>query len=836
MRTFLQDLRYGARMLLKHPGLTLIAVLSLALGIGANSAIFSLLDAVLLKTLPVKNPEQFVLLSRSHPQGSKLSSNISYPVFAQLREQNHVCAGMFTVLDFVRLNASVNGQAEMVEGQLVSGSFHSVLGVKAVLGRTFSADDDQVPGANPVAVISDGYWQRRFARDPAVIGKSIILNGAPFTIVGVTPPEFFGVTVGVSPDISLPLAMLAQAIPGETAPAESYRHDALPHILARLNPGVTPQQASAALTLLLQQSLRAEAGSQWSPEREQDFQQQRIELTPGSQGLSGLRRQFYEPLRLLSAPLGVLMAVVGLVLLIACANVANLLLARATARRKEIAVRLALGAGRLRLIRQLLTESALLALLGGALGLLFAYWGNDLLLTLISSGRRPLLLQLAPDARMLGFTAAVSLLASLLFGLAPALRATRVDLTPALKDSPRMPGRGSSRFKLSQALVVAQVALSLVLLIGAGLFVRSLLKLQSLDVGFEQEKVLFLSVDPKLIGYQRPQIADLYRRVLERIAAIPGVRSASLSRNSLLSGGRIEGAISLPGSTSMSDESRWVRRDAVGPRFFETVGMPLLMGRDFNAQDNERAPQVAVINETCSRAYFGHESPLGKRFGWEPEQSSEIEIVGVVKDAKYHSLREETPRMIYLPYLQDSGAWRETNLQVRTANDPLSMAAAIRRELQAIDPNLPVFGVKTLKAQVNESLAQERLVATLSGFFGMLALLMACVGLYGVLSFTVSQRTAEIGIRMALGAQRGNVLWLVMRETLLLILIGIAVGLSAALATTRLTASLLFGLAPTDLVTVSLATLLMIMVGALSGYLPARRATKVDPMIALRCE
>ena len=835
MTNLWHDLRYGVRMLLKNPDFTVIAVLTLALGIGANTAIFSLTDAVLLKTLPVKKPEQLVLLSRNDLQGSKLSSNISYPVFEQLRDHNHVCSGMFTVLDFVRLNVSVNGQTEMVEGQLVSGGYHSVLGIEAILGRTLNADDDQVPGGHPVAVISYGYWQRRFARDPAVVGKIISLNGAPFTIIGVTPPEFFGVTVGVTPDISVPLVMLAQVIPGETSPGESYRHDSLPHILARLNPGVTAQQASAALTVLLQQALGAEAGSQWLSEKQQELRQQRIELTPASQGLSGLRRQFYEPLRLLSAPLGILMAGVGLVLLIACANVANLLLARATARRKEIAVRLALGAGRLRLVRQLLTESLLLALLGGALGLLFAYWGNDLLLTLVSSGRRPLLLHLAPDLRILGFTAAVSLLASILFGLAPALRATRVDLAPALKDS-HTPDRSGSRFKLGQALVVMQVALSLILLIGAGLFVRSLQKLRSLDLGFEQEKVLLLSVDPKLIGYQRPRIASLYRQALERVAAIPGVRSATLSRNSLLSGGRIQSAISLPGPTSTLDENRWVRKDAVGPKFFETVGMPLLVGRDFNAQDSEHAPQIAVINETCARDYFGHDSPIGKRFGWEAEQSSKIEIVGVVKDAKYYSMREETPRMVYLPYLQDPGAWRETNLQVRTASDPLSMAAAIRRELQALDPNLPVFGVKTLKTQVDESLVQERLVATLASFFGLLALLLACVGLYGVLSYTVSQRTSEIGIRLALGAQTGDVLRLALKQGMLTVLLGVAVGLPLALGLMQLMRTMLFGVKATDPLTFAAVTGLLTGVALLACYLPAWRATKVDPLVALRFE
>ena len=829
-----QDLRYGARMLLKNKAFTFVAVLSLALGIGANTAIFSLLDAVLLKMLPVKTPEQLVFLERSGvPQGPKRSSNLSYAFFEQLRAQHEALAGVCTFASSPRVNVAVDGQAEVADVQRVSGSFFALLGVNALLGRTITEEDDKVPGGHPVVVISHHYWQRRFARDPAIVGKTIVVNGHPFTIIGVTPPDFFGVTVGEAPALWAPTMMYAQIMPGSSI--EEFFNNPLQFVLARLMPEVTEQQASAVLTGLLQQSLLGERSSQLSLEKQQSLQQQGIGLTPASQGLSSLRAQFSEPLR-------ILMAVVGLVLLIACANVANLLLARATARRNEIAVRLALGASRLRLIRQLLTESILLALAGGVLGLLLAWWGSDLLLTLVGSGRNPIFLKLTLDARVLGFTTAASLLAGILFGLAPALRATGVELTPALKDSARSSG-GSSRLGLGKMLVVAQVAFSLLLLIGAGLFVRSLEKLKSLDAGFKRENVLLVSTDPLMIGYQGRQIAELYQRLLGRIKAIPGVRSASLSRHGLLSEYASAGSVYIQGRAPRPDENTLLQGGKntphfcdVGPEYFETVGMTILRGRSFTAQDDENAPKVAVVNETFARYYFGDEDPIGRRFGIGPGGSSQIEIVGVVKDTKYNSLREPALLTYYIPYFQYAGFWRDTTFQIRTAADPTRIIAAVQQAVREVEANLPLFNVKTLATQVDESLVQERLIGTVSSFFGLLSLLLAAIGLYGVMAYSVSQRTHEIGVRMALGAQRGDVLSMVLTQGMKLVLLGVGLGLAVSLAGTRIIASQLFGITPTDLVTFVGVPFLLLIVAVLACFLPAQRATRVDPLVALRYE
>jgi predicted permease len=813
--TFWQDLRYGLRMLGRSPGFTVVAVLSLALGIGANTAIFSLVDAVLLRMLPVKNPEQLVILERDGAPVDKESRNLSANFYERLRGQSEPLDGYctFWTSDF---HVVVDGQAEFFKGDLVSGSFFSVLGVNALLGRTITEEDNNVPDGQPVVVISYDFWRRRFASDPEIVGRRIALNGKPHTIIGVTPPNFFGVTVGQPPPLWKPIGK-----------------DQVGEVMARLRPEVSEQQVSAVLTGLLQQSLALE--DNMSPAYRQSVPRQRVVLIPASQGFQGmirgipsLRAQFSEPLR-------ILMAVVGLVLLIACANVANLLLARATARRKEIAVRLALGAGRLRLIRQLLTESMLLALAGGVLGLVFAWWGSSFLLALVGSGRNPVFLNLTLDARVLGFTTAASLLAGILFGLAPAWRATRVDLTPALKDNARI-SRGGARLGLGKMLVVTQVALSLLLLIGAGLFVRSLEKLKSFDAGFNRENVLLISTDPEMIGYQQEarQIVDLYQRMLERIKAVPGVRSVSLSAGGLLSG---IGTKSVGGLHVQGQPAQRFISDicAVGPDYFETVGMTILRGRGFTAQDHEKAPRVAVVNETFVRQYLGGDNALGQRLRFVGRER-EIEVVGIVKDAKYDNLREEARHVYYVPYVQASHFWRATTFQIRTAADPTQIIAAVRQAAREIDANLPLFKIKTLAAQIDETLVQERLIGTVSSFFGLLSLLLAAMGLYGILAYSVNQRTHEIGIRMALGAQRGEVLLMVLRQGMKLILIGVVLGLAVSFMATRIVASYLFGITPIDPVTFISASLLMLIVALLACFVPARRATKVDPLVALRYE
>jgi predicted permease len=812
-------------MLRRSPGFTTMAVLALALGIGANTAIFSLIDAVLLKMLPVKNPEQLFLLAQPHrPKGDLFP----YASFEWLRDRNPVFSGMLTFGGAISWNVNVAGHAELARGQVVSSSYFSVLGVDTMIGRAFTENDEKVPDGQPVAVISYGFWRRRFAREPTAVGRTIIVNGTPFIIIGVTPPEFFGTSVGEYPDVWVPITMLPQAMPGTLSshPRIGWR------IMARLKPGVTEPQAQAALSVIFQQMLTEEAGSRWTRQLQRNILEQRVELRSGSQGLSSLRQQF-------SKPLLVLMTIVVLVLLIACANVANLLLARASARQKEIAVRLAIGATRMRLVQQLLTESVLLAMMGGALGLLFAAWGSSLLVRLVSEGPMALSIYLSPDLRILAFTTAVSLLTGILFGVAPAFQATRVDLTPALKEKG---GHSTSRKQArslpwDKLLVVAQVALSLLLLIGAGLFVSSLQKLKSLDAGFNTDHVVLFTVDPTLRGYQGAQVTRLYKDILQQITAIPGIRSASVSRISLIGGGANTGSVSVQGYASRPNEDDTAYMNQVGPNFFETMGIPILLGRGFGPQDDESAPKVAVVNEVMARYYFPKDSPIGKRFGWgRPETSGQIEIVGLVKDAKYDNLRTSPPRTIYMPLFQAPDQRRPMTFEVRTVGNPTSMIAAVRHAIQSIDKDLLVFDVKTQAEQVNESLTQERLIATLSSFFGLLALLLACVGLYGLMSYTVLRRTNEIGIRVALGAQPGDILWLVLGETMLLILAGVAIVVPIALAATRLVSTFLFGLTPTDSTTITIATLLLIAVAALAGYLPARRASRVDPMVALRYE
>ena len=833
-----QDLRFGMRMLGKSKGFTAIALLSLALGIGANTAIFSIIDAVLLKMLPVKNPEQLVFLERGDvPPGPQRS--LSYPYFKHVRAHPDTLAGVCTFSTNPRVNVTLNGQADVAKAQRVSGSFFAVLGVNIFLGRTITEDDDNVPGAHPVVVISYRYWQRRFARDPVIVGKTIALNGHQFTIIGVTPPEFFGASVGEAPDLWAPMMMYEQLNPGSSI--EEYFNNPLSSVLARLKPEVSEQQARAQLTGLWQQVALDESGIgiELSPERQQLLRQQNITLIPASQGLASLRRQFSEPLR-------ILMAVVGLILLIACANVANLSLARATARQKEIAARLALGASRFRLIRQLLTESLLLALLGGALGLVFAWWSNRFLLALLASGRDPISLNVTLDARVFTFTAAASLLAGVLFGLAPAWRATAVDLMLALKDSARSAG-GGARLGLGKSLVVMQIALSLSLLIIAGLFARSLAKLNTLDTGIKKENVLLVSTDPRMIGYQGNQIASLYQRLLERFKTIPGVRSASLSPDGLLSENWTMnlGALHILGRPASPSDNPFLSLGkggapdlpvscSVGPDYFETVGMTILRGRSFTARDidSKSGQTVTVVNETFARYYFGEEDPLRQRFGFSAERRDEFEIVGVVKDAKHNSLREPTPRVYYVPAL-----WtRDTTFQLRAASDPTRIITAVRQAAREVDANLPLYDIKTLAKQIEESLVQERLISALSSFFGLLSLLLAAIGIYGILAYSVSQRTREIGIRIALGAQRSAVLRMVLRQGLIMILFGVGLGLAASLGATRLLANQLFGITPTDPLTFVVVPILLLSVALLACFLPARRATNVDPLIAIRQE
>jgi predicted permease len=872
IETLIRDVRYGLRMLVKSPGFTAVVVVSLALGIGANTAIFSLIDAVMLKMLPVRDPEQLTLLNWA-AQGSPgvmpangiihsltgnmdqdktgrfTSRSFSYPTFEQIHDRNDVFSRVFAFADPDRVNLNVNGQPRWAEAELVSGDYFSGLGLAAVAGRRITEADDQA-GAAPVAMISYGCWERQFGREASVVGKAIAINNVPFTIIGVTPPEFFGLQPGRSLDLWLPLHTQPQVEPSWAQGGHSKfiaNDDWWVVIMGRLKPGVSEQQAGAELEVAFQQSMAAqeEAARKTSPPQKPSDDETpagaqglpHLELTPASKGLDYLRWEF-------SKPLFILMAVVGLVLLIACANVANLLLARATVRQKEIAVRLAIGAGRRRLVRQLLTESVLLAALGGVVGLALAYWATSLLVAFMSSGREPVALSVHPDLRVLGFNAAVSLFTGVLFGLAPAFRGTRLDLTPALKESAGGGSLGAhrgARSRLGKALVIAQVAASLLLLVGAGLFVRTLQNLETLNVGFNRYNILLFGIDPTQNGYKGERLASFYQELQRRLEALPGVRSVSASNHTLIGGGVSIGGISIQGYAGKQPEtgrgaSAGVHFNSVGPGFFETMGIPLVLGRTIGSEDTPAAPKVAVINESLARSYFADSNPIGRRIGGDEKTSGDIEIVGVVGDARYADLRRGVPPTIYFPYLQGTEQLGPMHFEVRTAGDPTDIVTSVRRVVQSLGQNLPLFEVKTQVEQIDQTLFQERLFAKLSSFFGLLALVLACVGLYGIMSYAVAGRTYEIGIRMALGAERDNILGMVMRETLIMVALGVAIGIPAALAATRLISSMLYDLKPNDPLTITVSASVMIAVAAFAGYLPARRASRVDPMVALRYE
>jgi predicted permease len=862
MRTLLQDLKYGSRMLAKSPALTAVAVLSLALGIGANTAIFSLIDAVLLKMLPVQDPQQLLLLdwaSKGWPEdlmnslsgnmnqdksGRTTSTSFSYAAYEQIRDRNQVFASVLGLAgNGSELNVGYNRQPGRADGELVSGTFFSTLGVQPILGRPISPDDDQ-PGASPVAVLSYGYWERRFGRDPAMVGRSITVNSVPVTIIGVAPPEFYGVQPGRAVEVWLPLHTQPQVEPswspgpeqgpkaGPTKSLFEARDNWWVLIMGRLKPGVTESQAHAEAEVVFRQGLSSQIKPTTKPETIPA-----VELEPASKGLDALRGEF-------SKPLFILMTVVGLVLLIACANVANLLLARATARQKEIAVRLAIGARRGRVIRQLLTESVLLAALGGFLGLVLAFWTTDVLVAFMSSGRESFRLSVSPDPRVLAFTAAVSVLTGILFGLAPALRGTRLELTPALKESPGSlsgvtQGKRSLRLGLGKTLIMAQVSLSLLLLIGAGLFVRTLTNLENVNAGFDQRNLLLFGIDPTQDGYKGQGLADFYQELSRRIEALPGVRSVTMSMSRLIGGGMsieglaIQGYTPKPGEKQGELEAHFNR---VGPGFFETLGIPLVLGRTIGGGDTDAAPKVAVVNQTFARKYLSGGSPVGRRFGGEEKSSGDIEVVGVVGDAKYADLRREVPPTFYVPCFQDVKWLGGLSFEVRTAGNPMMMAPAVRHVAQDLDPNLALFQVRSQVEQTNMTLFQERLFARLTSFFGLLAALLACIGVYGVMAFAAGKRTREIGIRMALGADRGSILVMVLKETAVLLAVGIVVGIVLALEASRLISTLLFGLKPTDPLTIAVAALLMVAAAAFAGYVPARRASRVDPMVALRYE
>jgi len=849
MQTLIQDLRFGVRMLIKSPGFTAVAVLTLALGIGANTAIFSLVNEVLLRSLPVKNPGELVLFRNIQGQGGRMSragenngsidpatgreasTSFSLLAFERFRTHHPVLSDVFAYAPFNQINLLIDGQPETnVLGQLVSGTYYAGLGVPAILGRTLMPEDDQ-QSAEPVAVISHRYWQNRFGSDPAVIGKTIQVNKVATTIIGVTPPGFAGaMQIGESADISVPLALHARFQPDRGASRAQPWYWWI-RVMGRLAPQTTAIQASASLEPVFQESAREGwlAGQSLDTTPRNMPQASTLVADPGGQGENDRRRQYSQSLR-------ILMGLVSLLLLAACANVANLLLARGAARRREIALRLALGASRARIVRQLLVESLLLAFLGAALGALFAQWSRGLLVGLRQFGGSPAVLDLPLDGRVLGFTIAVTAATAVLFGLAPALRATRVNLTAEFQGGVRQLGAGA-RSRLSQILMIVQIALSLVLLVGTGLFIRTLRNLQNVDPGFNSHQLALFRLDATSAGYNREQFAALQARLQTRLESIPGVRAVTFSRVPLLSGTRSNRRISVPGYTPSSDASMGFNINGLAPNFLAAMEIPLLIGRDFTDHDAATGPKVAIVNQAFAQRIFGDENPIGRRFlfGNTPTASAaEIEIVGVARDAKYTGLREATPPTIYVPAPQmPEGV---ANYAVRAAGSPAELFPAIRAAIRELDPTLPVINLRTQEEQIERISSEERLFAKLSGFFGFVALALACIGLYGLMSFLVLHRTGEIGLRMALGALPGQVLWMVMRESLLLTGLGVAVGLLAAYGSSRFIQAMLFGLSPTDPLTYGIVALLLIVVAMLASLIPAHRAAGVEPMIALRNE
>jgi predicted permease len=902
LETLGRDLRYALRMMRKSPGFTAVVLLSLAFGVGANCAIFSVADALLWKPLPVPGANRLVVLGKHDGTGDDPPPWFSYTAYRHLAAARSVTTGMiaftsqFTVQvrpaagaaavsappppqrsgagDPTAFAAAAGGQAlpaaENVTAELVSGNFFALLGRGMAAGRAFSAAEDGEPGAHPLAVLSYGFWQRACGRDPRVVGRVLLVNGAPLAVVGVASRGFPGVLADAAPDLFLPLTVRDLVKYRGDSYTDGPRDYDAPvwqqvnmhwlQLVAVRRPGVSVERASAVLDVLYEREKQAQVATGTDAGGRASVLATHIRLAPAERGLAESRET-------LGAPLFILMAVAGLVLLIACANVANLLLARAGRRQKEMAVRLGIGAGRGRLLRQLLTESLLLAGLGGALGLLFAYWGSRFLLGLLASGatgNQDLVLDVAIDGRKLAFAAAVALLTAVIFGLAPALQSTRLDLAGSLKEGAgalgsgergrRGRGAGLRRLPLGRVLVAVQIGLSLVLLIGAGLFVRSLQNLMGVDAGFERGRLVLVSISPHVLGLDKARLGDLYRRLVERLEAVPGVRSASVSLYSLLGSSATRSSISLPGYTPRPGEELWSYESMVTPGYFQTVGMSMLAGRGLSVRDRQGAPRVVMVNETFVRRYLRHPAAggaggadraaaalaaVGRRFGFrDASHARDLEIVGVVRDAKYFKLGLDGRPMVFLPVDQQPAELHDVEVRVAAGASPAvpAVVGALRRVIAEVAPDLPVLRVATMSEQIDQSLAPQRAVARLAGFFGLLALLLAAVGLYGVMSYSVARRTNEVGLRMALGAPRSQVVGLVMRDTARLVAAGVAAGLVAAVATTRLAASQLFGLSAFDPATVTAATLAMVAVALAAGFLPARRAADTDPMVALRHE
>ena len=842
-----RDFGYAVRTLRRSRGFAAVAALTLALGIGANTAIFTLLDQILLRLLPVKNPQQLLLLTmRGRHYGNNWGGNaISYPMYRDFQDHNEVFSGMFCRFP-EHVSMTFGGQSERVAAELVSGTYFSVLGVGTVVGRAISPDDDRVPNGHPLVMLSYDFWKQRFGGDSQIVGKTILVNNHQMTIIGVAQAGFDGVELGYATKIFVPVMMEQEIIIGPMKMLTDRRSRWV-NAFGRVNPSVSQEKAKASLQpfmhSMLEQEVKEAAFRNASAYDREQFLKCWIDVLPGSQGRASLRRE-------LRTPLWVLMATTGMVLLIASANIANLLLARATGRQKEIAVRLAMGATRGRIVTQLLIETLSLSALGGILGLALAFWGDKALMAIyLPSDSGNLNISTAPDLRILAFTLVVTVVTGVIFGLAPALQSTRPDVGRTLKDQAGAVVVGGHG-RLRSALVVTQVALSLLLLIGAGLFLRSLKNLSNLGTGFPAERLVGFNIDPSLNGYTPQQLNTFYQQLTDNLGAIPGVKSVAVASMRIMENDEWDSGLTAEGySPSKPDDHPQAYMNQIGPGYFATLGVPIVAGRDFRLTDNrvvkragatdefDTTPTTVIINEKFAQRFFAGRNPVGMHlgFGTDPGTHTDMEIIGVVKDIKYTNLRDEIPIQAYVPYMNSPYLGGMT-IYARTAGEPNQLMSSVRAKMRELDSNVPIYAMRTMDEQISNSLSTERMIASLSTVFGFVATVLAIIGLYGVMSYSVAQRTREIGIRMALGAEQGKVIGMVMHEVVMLIAIGVGVGVPAALVLTRVVKSQLYGLEAHDPWTLGLATALLAMVACAAGYVPALRASRVDPMKALRYE
>ena len=845
----LKDLRHGFRVLAQAKGWTAVVIVSLAVGIGANAAIFTAINGLMLRKLPVRDPDGIVRLRwagendmannssdygsvANLPTGEHVQTTFSYPMFEHFRSANQTLADIAGSVPRASVTVTIDGRAETATALLTTGNYYEMLGVNARIGRTLTSQDDE-PSAPAVAMLSHRFWQSRFGASQDIVGKTIRINTVPVTIVGVTPQEFTGTlrVTGDLQDVLAPLKLDDQI--GSDGPRRSDATHWWVPLIGRLKPGIQPEQVRGNLEGVFQHQARAGMEAHLSsldePTRNLSMNQNRTDVPrliveSGSRGVYDVGAQQARAIEILAS-------IVALVLLLVCANVANLLLSRVASRQKEFSIRLSIGATRARLVRQLLTESLLLSAMGGAAGFFIARWGQALLPAPVGTSA-------APDWPVVGFTALVTALAGVVFGIVPALRGTRMEVGTALKESSRSVAGANT--VLSRGLLVLQVSISLVLLVGAGLFLRTLGNLRSVDIGWNPRNLVFVRVDAEGAQLDDERKLRFFQDGMDRLRAIPGVRHATVSKPTLMSGGvsgtalYVQGRVYPKGKDSYVEERDDINRVVVAPNYFEAMGIPLVAGRAFTDRDNQKAPEVAIINQAAARKFFPNENPIGRRFGTSIDDTPDIEIVGILRDVRYNNLREAPPPTMYLPHLQSNP--EDLVFSVRTAGDPASVMSAARAAVSAANPNIPVVAVQTQLATLEQRYAQEKVLAQAYALFGGIALFVAAIGLFGLMSYNVSRRTREIGIRMAMGAQREEVLGLILRESMLLVVVGMVIGIAASLAAGHLVASQLFGLEPTDPVTMFIAMAVMLAVSSAAGYLPARRAARVDPMIALRYE